>query len=55
VMKPHVSGVLSKVRLDPEDLKTQVRAYYQQRGWADDGVPKPDTLARLGLQEYASA
>jgi len=55
VMKPHVSGVLSKVRLDPDDLKAQVRTYYQQRGWADDGVPKPDTLARLGLQEYASA
>ena len=23
--------------------------------WSDDGVPKPETLARLGLTEYARA
>ncbi len=52
-MKPHVSGVLSRVRLDAEDIAEQVRAYYKSRGWTDDGVPKPETLARLGLTEYA--
>jgi len=54
-MKPHVSGVLSKVRLDPDDLAAQVRAYYAARGWAEDGVPLPQTIERLGLQEYARA
>jgi aldehyde:ferredoxin oxidoreductase len=55
VMKPHVSGVLSKVRLDPGDMAEQVRLYYRQRGWGDDGVPSRETLARLDLVEYASA
>jgi aldehyde:ferredoxin oxidoreductase len=55
VTKPHVSGVLSKVRLDPDDLRTQIRSYYQARGWAENGVPRPETLQRLGLAEYAPA
>ncbi len=55
VMGPHVSGVLSKVRLDPEDLAERIRAYYRDRGWSDDGVPMPDTLARLGIAGYAGA
>lgn len=54
VMKPHKSGVLSKVRLDPDDLAAQVRAYYRARGWSDDGIPLPETLQRLGLEEYAN-
>ncbi|HLZ47972.1 MAG TPA: aldehyde ferredoxin oxidoreductase family protein [Candidatus Limnocylindria bacterium] len=54
-MKPHTSGVLSRVRLDPDDVAEQVRAYYRSRGWSDDGVPTPETLARLGLTEYARA
>src|SRR5260221_703639 len=54
-MKPHVSGVLSRVRLDADDIAEQVRAYYRSRGWTDDGVPTPETLERLGLREYARA
>ncbi|MDE3112878.1 MAG: aldehyde ferredoxin oxidoreductase family protein [Chloroflexota bacterium] len=53
VMKPHVSGPLSKVRLDPDDLAVQVRAYYGQRGWDADGHPTRETLERLGIAEYA--
>jgi aldehyde:ferredoxin oxidoreductase len=53
VTKPHVSGVLSKVRLDPDDLAAQVRTYYAGRGWDDDGHPTPETLERLGITEYA--
>ena len=53
VTKPHVSGVLSKVRLDPDDLAEQIRAYYAARGWNDQGVPLPETLARLDIAEYA--
>jgi aldehyde:ferredoxin oxidoreductase len=55
VMKPHVSGVLSKVRLDPDDMAEHVRLYYRQRGWGDDGVPSRETLAKLELVEYAGA
>jgi aldehyde:ferredoxin oxidoreductase len=54
-MKPHVSGVLSRVRLDADDVAEQVRAYYRTRGWSDDGVPTPETLAKLGISEYARA
>lgn len=53
VTKPHVSGVLSKVRLDPDDLAAQVRTYYAGRGWDDDGHPTAETLERLGITEYA--
>jgi aldehyde:ferredoxin oxidoreductase len=53
VTNPHVSGVLSKVRLDPDDLAMQVRAYYAERGWSEQGVPLPETLARLEIAEYA--
>jgi aldehyde:ferredoxin oxidoreductase len=55
VMKPHVSGVLSRVRLDADDVAEQVRAYYRSRGWTDEGVPKPETLAKLGIADYARA
>ncbi len=30
-------------------LATMLPEYYELRGWDQDGVPKPDTLARLGL------
>jgi aldehyde:ferredoxin oxidoreductase len=53
VMKPHVSGVLSRVRLDAGDVAEQVRSYYRSRGWSDDGVPTRETLERLGIGEYA--
>ena len=54
-MKPHTSGVLSRVRLDADDIALQVRAYYRSRGWSDEGVPMPETLDRLGISEYARA
>jgi aldehyde:ferredoxin oxidoreductase len=54
-MKPHVSGVLSRVRLDADDVAEQVRAYYRSRGWTDEGVPTAETLAKHGLTEYARA
>ena len=52
---PHVSGVLSKVRLDDADLAAQVRAYYQARGWDDEGRPRPETIARLDIGAYVPA
>jgi aldehyde:ferredoxin oxidoreductase len=55
VTKPHVSGPLSKVRLDDADLASQMRAYYAQRGWDETGHPTRETLERLGISEYAKA
>ncbi|CAN5248418.1 aldehyde ferredoxin oxidoreductase family protein [soil metagenome] len=54
VLGPHVSGVLSKVRLDPAVVGEQVRDYYEARGWDHGGVPTMATLERLGISEYAS-
>jgi len=31
------------------DLATQQKEYYAEMGWTPDGVPKPETLQRLGL------
>jgi aldehyde:ferredoxin oxidoreductase len=31
------------------DLETMLEEYYQQRGWNQAGIPKPETLARLKL------
>ncbi len=53
VTRPHVSGPLSKVGLDPDALRAQVGGYYAARGWGADGVPLPATLQRLGLSEHA--
>lgn len=36
------------------DLALQLREYYPARGWSDDGVPTPEKLAALGLEEYVS-
>ncbi len=53
VLKPHVSGPLSRVALDPDALRAQVLDYYTAHGWGEDGVPLPATLERLGLETYA--
>ena len=53
VTKPHVTGPLSKVRLDPNDLAAQIRAYYAARGWNEQGVPLSETLSRLHIADYA--
>lgn len=31
------------------DLETMLAEYYECRGWDADGVPRPETLERLGL------
>jgi aldehyde:ferredoxin oxidoreductase len=32
----------------------QLQAYYEARGWQDDGRPGPEKLAELGLQDVAA-
>ncbi len=34
------------------DMEVLLPAYYQHRGWNENGVPSDETLARLGLMEY---
>ncbi len=53
VTKPHATGVLSKVRLDADDLAARIGEYYAARGWSEDGIPLPETLVRLDIAEYA--
>ena len=53
VHRPHVSGVLSKVRLDEDGVHEQIQDYYRARGWDDAGVPTSETLERLRITEYA--
>jgi aldehyde:ferredoxin oxidoreductase len=32
-----------------EDVNRLLDMYYEQRGWTSDGLPKPETIASLGL------
>ena len=53
VLRVDLTERLSKVRLDSDDMREQINAYYRARGWSEDGVPLPETLARLGIAQYA--
>lgn len=35
-------------------LDIMLPEYYQLRGWCDQGIPKQDTLQRLGLEQYSA-
>jgi aldehyde:ferredoxin oxidoreductase len=35
-----------------EQLRKLVRVYYEERGWNANGIPKVQTLQRLGLWEF---
>jgi aldehyde:ferredoxin oxidoreductase len=37
-------------RIDREKFKIMVDAFYEHHGWDKDGVPTPETLKRLGLE-----
>lgn len=54
VMKPQVSGMLARVRLDEGEIGKAVGEYYAARGWDEHGVPTPATLERLGISDLAS-
>ncbi len=41
----------AKGKTAKEALETYLPLYYQLRGW-ENGVPKPETLKRLGLEEF---
>lgn len=35
-----------------EKLRHLIQVYYQQRGWNENGIPRVDTLTKLGLWDY---
>jgi len=37
--------------ISSEDLNVMLNEYYAARGWDENGVPKDETLKRLGLLE----
>jgi aldehyde:ferredoxin oxidoreductase len=36
-----------------EDVQKLLDMYYEQRGWDSNGIPKPETLKRMKLDEFA--
>jgi aldehyde:ferredoxin oxidoreductase len=55
IMKePIPSGGSKGSRVTKRDLKTLLAGYYAARGWTAKGVPKPEKLKELGLDEYAT-
>lgn len=47
--EPLTKGPLKGAKLDKDKFLEMLRMYYEERGWASNGVPKPETLKRLGL------
>ncbi|MEM2029414.1 MAG: aldehyde ferredoxin oxidoreductase C-terminal domain-containing protein, partial [Candidatus Bathyarchaeia archaeon] len=35
--------------ISPDDLKAMLDEYYAARGWDENGIPKNETLRKLGL------
>ena len=49
--EPLPSGPYTGERLDPEQWESMLDDYYALRGWQPDGVPRPDRLIELGLDD----
>jgi aldehyde:ferredoxin oxidoreductase len=52
--EPLTKGPLRGAKLDRDRFLEMLRAYYDARGWAPNGVPRPETLRRLGLGDAAA-
>jgi len=51
--EPLKKGALRGSRLDKEKFDGMLQRYYRKRGWDDRGVPKKNTLKKLGLGDVA--
>ena len=51
---PLTEGTLKGAVLDLEKYNCMLDIYYQKRGWDKNGVPKKETLEKLGLADVAS-
>jgi aldehyde:ferredoxin oxidoreductase len=52
--EPLTDGPLKGSVLDLEKYNAMLDLYYQKRGWDKNGVPKKETLEKLGLADVAS-
>ena len=52
--EPLTRGPLKGAKLDKDKFLEMLKMYYAERGWAENGVPKPETVRRLGLGEEAA-
>ena len=52
--EPLTKGPLKGAKLDYDQYQNLLRMYYEERGWSPRGVPTPETLRRLGLDDAAS-
>ena len=46
---PHPGGVAAGKAIGDEEFRAALDEYYALRGWDEDGVPREETLARLGV------
>ncbi|MFD1570664.1 aldehyde ferredoxin oxidoreductase family protein [Halorubrum laminariae] len=53
--EPVPNGPATGDRIDPEAFERLLDAYYAARGWDGDGLPTPETLARLDLDATVDA
>jgi len=47
--EPLPEGASAGEIVSGEDLEKLLEEYYELRGWDKNGIPRPETLARLGL------
>jgi aldehyde:ferredoxin oxidoreductase len=52
--EPPKTGVTAGQITKYEDVQKLLDMYYEQRGWTPNGLPKPETLSRLGLTGLAA-
>ena len=53
--EPLADGPAAGHRFTEEDIARLRADYYQVRGWDENGVPRPETLDRLGVEYPALA
>lgn len=49
--EPPTSGVTKGQYTKLEDINKLLDMYYEQRGWDSNGLPKPETLEKLGIPQ----
>jgi aldehyde:ferredoxin oxidoreductase len=53
--EPLPTGPKSGMKVDRDAFLKTKKEYYETLGWDEKGIPKPETLAKLGLGELAQA
>jgi aldehyde:ferredoxin oxidoreductase len=52
--EPLTKGPLKGAKLDRDRFIDMLRQYYEERGWSSKGIPTPETLRKLGLDDAAA-